>query len=82
MTAADLATLSRACGEMSFVPPGDWMAGFFRAAGEDRLRGEEFRAEELVDLGWGLSRMGRVHIGEEWSLGYLKVWGRAKTSIP
>ena len=49
------------------------MAGFFKAAGEGRLRGEEFRADELVDLGWGLSRMGRVHVGEEWTMGYLKV---------
>ena len=72
MSAADLATLSRACGEMSFVPPAEWMVGFFKAAGEVRLSGE-FGAHELVDMAWGLSRMGGVRAGAAWAGCFFKV---------
>ena len=53
MSADELATLSRAFGEIAFQPPEPWMLGYLAAA-EQLL--PSFRPDQLADLAWGLSR--------------------------
>ncbi len=69
MNASDLATLSRAFGEIAFAPSKEWLDAYLVAV--QRLL-PTFQPNELSDLAWGLLRMG-VEPGPEWADSFLQV---------
>ena len=74
MSADELATLSRAFGEIAFQPPETWMLGYLAAA-EQLL--PIFRSDQLADLAWGLSRSTapQARASGQWEAAFLQAGG-------